>query len=89
MIDSVSVSDPMVLRLWWHLAPGWETRQWPLPQIAAANGVPLEWSWHDTWMATGFGRRLPRRSLCVQLACVPGQHQLVSRFAFPAPGGRS
>jgi len=87
VMDGVNVRQTMALRLWWHWAPNRRERQWPTPQITASRGVSLQWSWCDTWMALGFGHRLPRRSLCVQAELPPGQHQLISRFDFAAPGG--
>jgi uncharacterized heparinase superfamily protein len=88
VIDALSVSQVMALRLWWHLAPSWSERHWPSPQITTSSEGALHWCWHDTWMSLGFGQRLPRRSLCVQTELPPGRHQLISRFAFQAPGGR-
>jgi len=87
VIDALTLRQAMALRLWWHLAPGWSQRPWSTPAISISSSVPLQWSWQHTWMALGFGQRLPRRSLCVQAALPAGMHQLISRFALPLPGG--
>jgi len=87
VIDAVTLKHAMALRLWWHLAPAWSERPWPMPGITISSGLPLDWGWHDTWLALGFGQRQPRRSLCVQAELPAGQHWLVSRFALTPLGG--
>lgn len=87
VIDALTLRQAMMLRLWWHLAPNWSERQWPTPDITISSGVPLQRSWHSTWMAMGFGRRQPRHSLCVQAELPAGQYRLISCFALAAPGG--
>jgi len=87
VIDAVSVGQAMLMRLWWHLAPTWNDQPWPMPQVEVSSGMSLRWSWHDTWMALGFGQRLSRRSLCVHAELLPGQHRLISRFALSQPKG--
>jgi hypothetical protein len=80
----VTTAAALLVRLWWHLGPTWDARRLSAPQVKAEPDLPLTSSWADTWMAQGFGRRSPRRSLCVQGHLPAGEHCLISRVSWPA-----
>ena len=82
--DTVTTSAALRLRLWWHLGPTWDSRRLRAPQVQAEPDLRLTSSWVDTWMAQGFGCRIPRRSLCVQGHLPAGEHRLISRVSWPA-----
>jgi uncharacterized heparinase superfamily protein len=82
--DTVTTTAALLVRLWWHLGPTWDARRLPAPQVQADPDLPLTSRWVDTWMAQGFGRRSPRRSLCVESQLSAGEHRLISRVTWPA-----
>jgi uncharacterized heparinase superfamily protein len=84
VIDTVTTTAALLVRLWWHLGPTWDARRRPAPLVEAGPDLPLTTRWLDTWMAQGFGRRSPRRSLCVQGQLSAGEHRLISRVSWPA-----
>jgi len=84
VIDTVTTAETMALRLWWHLGPSWDDRGLGAPRVEADPTLTLTCHWHDTWLAEGFGRRRPRRSLSVQGALPAGTHRLISRVVAPA-----
>lgn len=86
VVDTLRLKQPMRFRCWWHLAPRIDPMATQV-QFEAPTAEALQASWHDTWLAQGFGKREPRRSRCLQGLLPIGQHQLHTVLCLPAPAG--
>ncbi len=87
VVDTLRLKQPMRFRCWWHLAPRIDPMAPQQVQFEAPTAEALQASWHDTWLAQGFGKREPRRSRCLQGLLPIGQHQLHTVLCLPAPAG--
>lgn len=84
VIDTVITRGPVSFRLWWHRAPEAVDDHDGQLHCQAPTALELEEQWHDTWLSVGFGRRLPRRSFCLQGLLPPGRHGLLTTFQLSA-----
>ena len=85
VVDKLHLGRPMRFRCWWHLAPGLDPAPLEHFSFEAPTAQDLQRSWHQTWLALGFGQRQPRRSRCLQGVLPIGQHQLYTVLSLPAP----
>lgn len=85
VVDTLTLRQPMRFRCWWHLAPGLAPETLEQLWLEAPTADALQASWHDTWLAQGFGHRAPRTSRCFQGLLPAGQHQLHTVLSLPAP----
>jgi len=76
VLDTVITRVPLHVRQWWHLGP--KINRELLEPLVLDNPtlVEAESKWHSTWFSRGFGKRLPRESLCISGRLLPGEHQL-------------
>ena len=81
VVDTVNTRRSLQFRQWWHLAPSVPIEWLDGLAFEAPTAKAIHMSWQTTWFSEGFGRRIPRQSLCISGCLPPGEHQL--QIIFP------
>ena len=82
LIEEIETKRKLAWRQFWHLAPE-ESQTFFNPLInGMKENYDISIQWYDSWYSHGFGKRKPRKSLCISGIFTPGKKILRSELPF-------
>lgn len=81
--DTISTSNRIAFRLWWHFGPDLHIPINELFRFHAPTADSLTHKWQNTWFSHDFGQRSLRLSFSLQGYLSPGLHKVFSSFVLP------